>query len=280
MNVSARITGSITESVTDGDAGQDAGRDAGQDASLDAGQAAVLDRGHGIVLAGAALVADPAGALYWEQERLLIVADLHLEKGSSFARRGSLLPPYDSADTLARLAGLIGRWQPRAVLALGDNFHDGEGSARLEAGDRATLLALLHGRDVIWITGNHDPEPMPGIPGAFVDTLNIGALVFRHAPTPAPTPAPTFAAATDAGPGEICGHLHPVAVVSARGRALRRRCFVSNGRRLVMPAFGAYAGGLNVRHRAFAAVIGQRFTAHVIGDARVHAFPASACIGG
>ena len=122
------------------------------------------------------------GALYWREEGLLVVADLHLEKGSSFARRGQLLPPYDTTETLARLARLIAHYAPRTVIALGDNFHDGGGPARLSAADRASLAALQRGRDWIWIAGNHDPDPADGIGGTFArDALDRRA----HVPPPA-----------------------------------------------------------------------------------------------
>jgi len=112
-----------------------------------------------IEIAGATLAIDPAGALYWPDQCVLAVADLHLEKGSSYARRGVLLPPYDTAATLERLSRLIGRYAPRVVIALGDSFHDGGGPDRLGPGDRAALGALQSTRDWIWVTGNHDPEP-------------------------------------------------------------------------------------------------------------------------
>jgi uncharacterized protein len=223
------------------------------------------DEGSEIAVAGVALVADCAGALYWPEEGALLVADLHLEKGSSFAARGVLLPPYDTAATLARLARLITDYAPRVVIALGDSFHDGDGPARLGDGDRATLGTLQRGRDWIWITGNHDPRPADGIGGSFVGALAVGPLVFRHQPTGAD--------------GEVAGHLHPVARVSGRGRTVSRRCFAGDGARLVMPAFGAYAGGLNVRHRAFANVFGSlAFTAHVLGEARLYAVAAARCL--
>ena len=218
-------------------------------------------------LAGIALAADCAGALYWPEEGLLAVADLHLEKGSSFARRGTLLPPYDTADTLARLARLIARYAPRIVIALGDNFHDGDGPARLCAPDRAALVALQRGRDWIWIAGNHDPDPADGIGGTFAEEVSVGALTFRHQPS------------RNAVPGEVAGHLHPVARIAQRGRAVSRRCFATDGKALVMPAFGAYTGGLSIRDRAFAAVFGSRnFTAHMLGDNRLYAFAASRCL--
>jgi DNA ligase-associated metallophosphoesterase len=218
-----------------------------------------------IAIGEAALVADPAGALYWPHEGALVVADLHLEKGSSFARRGVLLPPYDTAATLARIALLIAHYQPRCVIALGDSFHDGGGPDRLADADRTQLRALQAHRDWIWITGNHDPEPANNIGGSFGGALAIGALTFRHLPS--------------GGQGEICGHLHPVARVSHRGRAVSRRCFATDGIRMVMPAFGAYAGGLNIRDAAFADVFDTlAFTAHMLGDQRLYAFPARHCM--
>ncbi len=223
--------------------------------------------GNTLTVAGISLIADCGGALYWPEENLLAVADLHLEKGSSFAKRGVLLPPYDTASTLARLAQLITRYAPRCVIALGDNFHDGEGASRLHDGDRENLRVLQRGRDWIWIAGNHDPEPAEGIGGQFAATLALGALTFRHEPT---------AKAPD---GEIAGHLHPVARVTQRGRTVSRRCFASNGKRAVMPAFGAYAGGLNVRDRAFTSLFGTlAFTAHMLGEGRLYAFTAKRCL--
>ncbi len=220
-----------------------------------------------ISLADVTLLADCAGVLYWPDEGVLIVADLHLEKGSSFAARGVLLPPYDTAATLARLARAISRYAPRAVIALGDSFHDGEGPARICESDRAMLRALQRGRDWVWIAGNHDPEPATGVGGTAAATLAIGALSLRHEPQP------------DAPDGEIAGHLHPLARIGGRGRTVSRRCFATDGRRLVMPAFGAYAGGLNVRHEAFAAVFGSlAFTAHMLGEDRLYAFAAAQCL--
>jgi len=218
-----------------------------------------------IVVAGVGLVADSDGALYWPAQRLLVVADLHLEKGSSFAARGVLLPPYDTAATLARIARLTAHYGPRTVVALGDSFHDDDGPARMAASDHAALAALARGRDWIWIAGNHDPDPPGHVGGRFIAVLTIGALTFRHQPTGAQ--------------GEVAGHLHPLARVSAGGRTLRRRCFASDDARLVMPAFGAYAGGLNVRHLAFSRVFGTlAFTAHMLGAGRLYSIAASSCL--
>jgi uncharacterized protein len=214
---------------------------------------------------GTGLVADRAGALYWPNEGVLAIADLHLEKGSSFAKRGVLLPPYDTAATLARLSAVIMRYAPRCVIALGDSFHDGGGPDRLADADRTHLRALQVGRDWIWITGNHDPEPAQNIGGEFGGALAIGGLTFRHIPS--------------GSAGEIAGHLHPVARVSHRGRAVSRRCFAADALRMVMPAFGAYAGGLNIRNAAFADLFGTlAFTAHMLGEDRLYSFGAKHCM--
>jgi uncharacterized protein len=219
-----------------------------------------------LTVAGASFAADPAGVIYWPEQGLLAVADLHLEKGSSFAARGVLLPPYDTAATLARLAALIASYAPRVVVALGDSFHDRRGHARLADTDRTALLSLQRGCDWVWITGNHDPEPAEGIGGRFLSTLRVGAVTFRHQPE-------------EGACGEVAGHLHPVARVTRRGRAVSRRCFAADGIRLVMPAFGAYAGGLNVRDRAFARVFQTlTFTAHMLGQQRVYAVAARHCL--
>jgi DNA ligase-associated metallophosphoesterase len=228
---------------------------------------AIPQEGGEIRIAGVTVVADCGGALYWPEEGLLAVADLHLEKGSSFAKRGVFLPPYDTAATLARLGQLVARYAPRVVIALGDNFHDGGGADRLQDGDRENIRALQRGRDWIWITGNHDPEPAEGIGGFFPASLSVGELTFRHEPT---------ARAPD---GEIAGHLHPVARVTQRGRTVSRRCFATNGKQAVMPAFGAFTGGLNIRHHAFTEVFGTlAYTAHMLGDGRLYAFTAKRCM--
>lgn len=215
-------------------------------------------------VAGMCLVADLSGALYWEAQRLLVVSDLHLEKGSSFAARGVLLPPYDTAATLGRLAAVIAHHDARMVIALGDSFHDGSAHQRLSSVDRETIAALQAGRDWIWIAGNHDPALPSTLGGIVASEVCIGPIAFRHEPTGA------F--------GEIAGHLHPKARVATRGRSVERRCFASDGERAVMPAFGAYAGGLSIRDAAFAKLFGTAaFTAHVLGDSRLHTIAASRC---
>jgi len=217
-----------------------------------------------VELAGIAMVADLSGALFWEAERLLVVSDLHLEKGSSFAVRGVLLPPYDTAATLGRLSTVIARHDPRLVIALGDSFHDRDAHQRLGEPDRDALAALQRRRDWIWISGNHDPALPADLGGVVADQVAVGAIAFRHQPTCAT--------------GEIAGHLHPKARVAVRGRATERRCFACDGERMVLPAFGAYTGGLNIRDAAFAKIFQTAgLMAHVLGDFQLHAIAASRC---
>ncbi|MCA1397662.1 ligase-associated DNA damage response endonuclease PdeM [Bradyrhizobium sp. BRP56] len=217
-----------------------------------------------VTVADVGFVADFSGALFWEAQSLLVVSDLHLEKGSSFASRGVLLPPYDTVATLSRLAAVIARHDPRQVIALGDSFHDRAAHERLSNPDREALAALQLRRNWIWISGNHDPALPSSLGGVVATEVAIGPIVFRHEPTGAA--------------GEIAGHLHPKARVPTRGRSIERRCFACDGERAVMPAFGAYTGGLSIRDAAFTRIFGSPgFTAHVLGDNRVHAFVASRC---
>jgi DNA ligase-associated metallophosphoesterase len=209
-------------------------------------------------VAGVVLEALAEGALWWADRRTLIVADLHLEKGSAYARRGQFLPPYDTTETLARLALLVARLEPAVIVALGDSFHDDGGPARLDARDREALGRLQRGRDFVWIAGNHDPGRPHGLAGEHMVTLRLGPLTLRHAPEPGEA-------------AEIAGHLHPSARVAGRGRSVRRKCFAGDGNRLVLPAFGAYAGGLNVLDRAFAGLFApSSFRAFMLGGERVY----------
>jgi DNA ligase-associated metallophosphoesterase len=215
-----------------------------------------------VVLAGVALKIDPLGALIYEDGRILIVADLHLEKGSSYAKRGVMLPPYDTATTLARLAVLIARWSPRRVVALGDSFHDNSGPERMASSDHASLAALQAGREWTWIAGNHDPNIPADAGGERLPALDIGALHLRHEPR------------AGAQLGEIAGHLHPIARIAGK----RRRCLITDGSRAVMPAFGAYAGGLNIHDEAFEPLFPSgRKRAHVLAENQVFEVCATRC---
>ena len=211
---------------------------------------------------GERLLLDSSGALWWPGERTLVFADLHFEKGSAYARSGQMLPPYDTRATLARMEAVVANYQPRRAIALGDSFHDGGAADRLHVHERDMLARLGKSADWVWIAGNHDPAPPPWLSGIVCEEVAIGGLVFRHEPGAA------------AARGEIAGHLHPCKSIVRRGRSLRRRCFVSDGMRLVMPAFGAYAGGLDVRDVAVRSLFGAEFLAYMLGMRRVYAVAA------
>lgn len=205
-------------------------------------------------------MADPSGALWWPGERVLAVADLHFEKGSGYAAKGTaLLPPYDTRATIERLEDAIRRRQPRRILCLGDSFHDLGAANRLDAVDRARLSSLTRGRDWHWLAGNHDPAPPASLGGRAAAEIRIGPLVFRHQASEDSLPS-----------GEVSGHFHPKALLSVRGRTLAGRCFAADARRLVLPAFGAFAGGLNVLDPAIARLFAPGFRVHVLARERVH----------
>lgn len=212
-------------------------------------------------LNGAELVADPLGVLLWPARRTLVVADLHLEKGSGFARRGVLLPPFDSAATLARLAQTIDNHHPDRVICLGDSFHDSGAGQRLGAADRDRLHTLTSGREWIWIAGNHDPAPPADWGGRVLDELGDGPLVFRHE------------AAEGPANGEVSGHYHPKARVRLRARSVTGRCFVTDGHRLILPSFGAYTGGLDVLRPDLRRLLGRRFEVLLLAAGRILRVP-------
>lgn len=219
-------------------------------------------------LHGQAVTPDPAGALLLDETRTLVVADLHFEKGSSYAERGQMLPPYDTRATLLRLSAAMARHRPHTVVALGDSFHDLRADGRMDEGDADMLSRLV--RSVarwVWIEGNHDPVPPARFGGEVLPTLQINGLTLRHEPTAGPAP------------GEIAGHLHPCAKVRGKGRAVRARCFATDGTRMVLPSFGAFTGGLNVRDAAFARVFGCCPDGWVIGRTSIYAVPANRMSG-
>ena len=209
--------------------------------------------------AGAALQLDPAGVVVWPAERMLIVADLHLEKGSAAARRGQLVPPWDSRLTLERLGLLLHRYAPRTVVALGDSFHDDGGPARLGTEDAATLRRMTAAAQFIWVRGNHDPAPPAGVGGESVAEWSAGALLFRHQ-------------AAAGASGELSGHFHPKARVATRAGQVVRPCFITDGRKLMLPSFGAYTGGLDVRAPAIAAHFTRGARIFLLGEARLFSF--------
>lgn len=197
------------------------------------------------------------GGLWWPDRRVLVVSDLHLEKGSSYAARGQLLPPYDTHATLCSVEAMCAALEPETVISLGDSFHDPGAEVRLGETACQRIVALTSRHDWVWVEGNHDPDPPAHLGGRASKSLQIGPLDFRHEPTGAR--------------GEVAGHLHPAAKVRGRGRSVRRRCFASDGERLVMPALGAFTGGLNVRDTAFRTLFPGGLMAFAIGTERVYA---------
>ncbi|QRY66613.1 ligase-associated DNA damage response endonuclease PdeM [Ensifer sp. PDNC004] len=211
------------------------------------------------IVNGVVAMCDPLGSLYLPETSTLVVSDLHLEKGSAFARRGMLLPPYDTLATLRVLEAAIARHDPKLVISLGDNFHDRVGSAAMPDDFRHMIAAMAYGREWVWINGNHDPDGAFGLPGASMDELSHAGLTFRHEPK-----------RSDAV-GEIAGHLHPAATVVRRERAVRRACFATDGTRLLMPAFGVTTGGLDLRHRAMTGLFDRsKLVAHMLGRDRIY----------
>lgn len=196
-------------------------------------------------LCGKAFRAHMSGALYWPAERALIVADLHLEKGSHFAARGQMLPPYDTRETLRKLASVIDFYNAETVIALGDSLHDVAAAERIDGADIETLRMLQSDCDWLWVTGNHDPVVARVFGGHVVPGLTVEGIKLRHDPR------------AGAITHEISGHMHPAARLVMNGTALRRPCFVGNGLRLVMPAFGAFTGGLNILDAAFEPLFGN-----------------------
>lgn len=206
----------------------------------------LLDDGvdQAITVCGKPFRAHLSGALYWPASHTLIIADLHFEKGSSYAAHGQFLPPYDTRETLTRLAAVIDHYDPDTIIALGDSLHDYQAIERISDADLAILRLLQEDREWLWITGNHDPIIDPRLGGTICEAITIDGIVLRHAPQPA------------AVTHEIAAHMHPAARLVLHGTSLRRPCFVGNGRRLVIPAFGAFTGGLNVLDTAFAPLFG------------------------
>lgn len=210
--------------------------------------------GHDFNLAGARLTARASGALWWAEEGLLCVSDLHLGKSERMARRGGpILPPYEGRETLSRLETEIRALNPRLVICLGDSFDDLDAMRGLDAEIRGWLMTLMAGREWVWIEGNHDAGPVD-LGGMHRDELQLGPLQFRHI------------AKSACAQGEISGHYHPKARVSGRGRSLSRRCYLLDATRLIMPAFGTYTGGLHSHDEVLSSLMAPGALAILLGD--------------
>jgi DNA ligase-associated metallophosphoesterase len=210
---------------------------------------------------GRELAVLPQGALFWPARRALLVADLHLEKASWFARLGQMLPPYDSLATLSNLTSLAGSTGAEEIWCLGDSFHDAQGCDRLPVQARAMLTALTGAIRWTWIIGNHDPGFADDCGGEIVDEAEVDGLVLRHEADPA-DPRP-----------ELSGHFHPKLRIGHRGRLVSRRCFIAAPTKLILPAFGALTGGLDAEHPEIARAVGGRAEALVPVADRLLRFP-------
>jgi DNA ligase-associated metallophosphoesterase len=209
-------------------------------------------------------IPSPDGALFWPTQNTLLVADLHLEKGSWFAQRGQLLPPYDSHATLTEVAAAVERNGATRLYCLGDSFHDRFGCDRLPASARELLISLTSTLDWVWIVGNHDPGFADHCGGRIVEEMEIAGIILRHeAERGEPRP-------------EISGHYHPKMRVSLKGRTVSRRCYVRSDRKLILPAFGAFTGGLDARHPEIIGSVGPQASALVPVADKLLRFPLAA----
>lgn len=221
-----------------------------------------------IGFAGESVLLDPAGVLFIEGLDALIVSDLHLEKGSSFARSRQFLPPYDTTATLARLSALADKYSPSIIISLGDSFHDDDASHRLDQKSLEAIDALASDRTMIWVTGNHDPSAPDHLPGDCATEIALGNIMLRHIPQP-----------SEAG-FEIAGHFHPCASIEARGKRVRRACFACDGKRMIMPSFGVLTGGLHLANPAFSGLFNRsNLRAYMQGRDKIFPVAANDIVG-
>ena len=214
--------------------------------------------------AGETFCATPDGALFWPEQRALLVADLHLEKASWFARFGQFLPPYDSHATLTALAAAVGRTGAKRLYCLGDSFHDSFGCERLPASARALLTELTDRLDWTWIVGNHDPGFADHCGGTLAHEVEIARIVLRHE------------AVRDDPRPEMSGHYHPKLRLHLKGRQVSRRCFVVSATKVILPAFGSLTGGLDAHHPEILGSVGNNAAALVPVSDRLLRFPLAA----
>ena len=209
-----------------------------------------------------------SGIVFHEKTETLIVSDLHLEKGSSYADSGQLLPPYDSLKTLKYLCHMSFILQPKVVVALGDSFHDANGPARLGIEEHQMINQVRVQAEWIWIIGNHDSELPPNWPDHVMQEYYIGNVVLRHE-----------AAELKDGDVEITGHFHPKALAKVRGKNISKRCFAFDSTRMIMPAFGSYTGGLNVLEAPVREVFQERpFNTLMMGSKGLFSYPSQSLV--
>ena len=223
-----------------------------------------LSKEHRISLNGLDLIPDLSGALFVPGFKTLLIADLHLEKASNMAKRGVHLPPYDTRASLAQLQAVIAQAQPEQLIFLGDSFHDDEARDRIAETNLASLRAISECAATVWITGNHDPHPPTDIGGRIAAEVVLGGVTLRHEPK-------------QLGPEEfeIAGHLHPGSAVSQRGRSIHCKCFIADDRRLVMPAFGSFTGGLSISSSPFKNLfLEKNFHVWMLSQRAIYKFPA------
>ncbi len=222
-----------------------------------------MSKQHTIALGGLAFTPDMSGALYCAEEKLLLIADLHLEQGASLARRGLHVPPYDTIVTLAMLEQVLANTKARRLVLLGDSFHDSVAHEAVRESDADRLRHITASVETIWISGNHDPKAHDQLGGTCVDEMTFGSITLRHIPQ-----------RLKPEELEIAGHLHPGATVVQRGSHIRTKCFVADNRRIILPAFGSYTGAVNVLSGAFAGLFEEAQTqAWMISKTAIHRFP-------
>ena len=222
----------------------------------------VLSRQHKILLGGLELLPHISGALYVDDYETLIISDLHLEQGTSLARRGIHVPPFDTAVTLDLLEATLSSTRTKRLIFLGDSFHDTQGEERLDETHLNRLRIITNRYETMWIIGNHDPHPPQSLGGSGAESISLGPLTLRHEP-----------AKKLEHEIEIAGHLHPGCGLSLRGRRVRGKCFIADQTRLIMPAFGAYTGGLSISSDAFKGLFDiERTKIWMIGKSSLHRF--------
>jgi len=223
-----------------------------------------LSKEHRISLNGLDFIPDLSGALFVPEFKALLIADLHLEKASNMARRGVHLPPYDTRASLMQLEAVIAQTQPEQLIFLGDSFHDDGARERIDGADLARLRAISERAATVWITGNHDPHPPTDVGGSIAHEVVLGGVTLRHEPKK-----------LGAEDFEIAGHLHPGSAVSQRGRNIHCKCFIADGRRLVMPAFGSFTGGLSISSPPFKNLfLEKNFHVWMLSQRAIYKFPA------